>query len=136
MIEFFMPMNPPTKTFQDKIIRTGKNGKAIVHNSSEVSAIKNLFLGHLGRHKPAEKLEGPIRLVVKWCYPSTNKNVDGQYKTTKPDIDNSQKLLMDCMTVVGFWKDDSQVASLVAEKFWADIPGIYVRAEEIKNDME
>ena len=29
--------------------------------------------------------------------------------------------------VTGFWLDDAQVASEVAEKFWADIPGIFVQ---------
>ena len=43
-----------------------------------------------------------------------------------------QKLLKDCMTAVGFWKDDAQVASEICEKFWAEVPGIYVCAEEIR----
>ena len=42
-----------------------------------------------------------------------------------------QKLLKDCMTACGFWKDDALVAAEMAEKFWAEIPGIYVRIEEI-----
>lgn len=35
------------------------------------------------------------------------------------------------MTTVGFWKDDALVASEIVEKFWAEIPGIYIRIEEI-----
>ncbi len=50
---------------------------------------------------------------------------------SKPDTDNLQKLLKDCMTAVGFWKDDAQVASEICEKFWAEVPGIYVCAEEL-----
>ena len=46
---------------------------------------------------------------------------------------NLNKLLKDCMTDVGFWKDDAQVASEICEKFWAEVPGIYVCAEEIRN---
>ena len=33
---------------------------------------------------------------------------DGEYRTTKPDTDNLQKLLKDCMTATGFWTDDAQ----------------------------
>ena len=32
-----------------------------------------------------------------------------QREVTKPDTDNLQKLLKDCMTKCGFWKDDAQV---------------------------
>ena len=44
-----------------------------------------------------------------------------------------QKLLKDCMTVTGFWLDDAQVASEVAEKFWADIPGIFVQIRPLSS---
>ena len=69
--------------------------------------------------------------MVKWLFPIINGHQNGEYKYTKPDLDNSQKLLQDCMTNLGFWKDDCYVASLVAEKFWADQPGIYIRIEAI-----
>ena len=36
------------------------------------------------------------------------------------------------MTNVGFWRDDAQVASEIVEKFWAELPGIYIRAEELQ----
>lgn len=71
-----------------------------------------------------------VRLMVKWCFPK-GKHADGEYRITKPDTDNLQKLLKDCMTACGFWKDDALVAAEMAEKFWAEIPGIYVRIEEI-----
>ena len=55
----------------------------------------------------------------------------GEYRITKPDTDNLNKLLKDCMTEVCFWKDDSLVASEIIEKFWADKPGIYIKIEEL-----
>lgn len=39
--------------------------------------------------------------------------------------------MKDCMTRLHFWKDDAQVASEISEKFWAAVPGIYVRIEEL-----
>ena len=56
---------------------------------------------------------------------------DGEYKTSRPDTDNLQKLLKDCMTLVGFWDDDALVASELVEKFWAEFPGIYIRIEKL-----
>lgn len=54
-----------------------------------------------------------------------------QYKDTRPDTDNLQKLLKDCMTACGYWRDDAQVASEISEKFWATLPGIYIKVEEL-----
>ena len=51
--------------------------------------------------------------------------------TSKPDTDNLVKLLKDVMTELHFWKDDAQVASEVIEKYWADLPGIYVKVESL-----
>ncbi len=35
------------------------------------------------------------------------------------------------MTDLGYWKDDAQVASETVEKFWADLPGIYIEIEQL-----
>ena len=42
------------------------------------------------------------------------------------------------MTRLRFWRDDAQVASEIAEKFWSDVPGIFVRVEMLsaKEDFE
>ncbi|QBX22040.1 resolvase [Streptococcus phage Javan629] len=85
----------------------------------------------LSAHKPDQKISGPIRLTVKWLFPMTKQSVNGQYKTSKPDTDNLNKLLKDCMTELGFWNDDAQVASEIIEKFWADNVGIYVKVEQL-----
>lgn len=135
MIEFFMPMKTPTTTFQAKKV-TVKNGKPIVYNSEEVKKVKSLLLGHLSKHIPDKPLKGSVHLRVVWGYPIKGNHHDGELKTSKPDIDNIQKLLMDCMTELGFWKDDSQVCILEAVKVWARIPGIAIwinQEEEIES---
>ena len=85
---------------------------------------------HLGQHVPKKKYTGAVRLITKWCFPR-GKHKDGTYKTTSPDTDNMVKLLKDCMTDLGFWTDDAIVASEIIEKFWATIPGIYIKIEEL-----
>ena len=129
-IEFFMPMRPPTATHQEKKWRVVK-GKPVSYDPPEVVAARSKLTDHLAGHKPAHPLEGAVRLVVKCCFPRGGHR-DGEYRTTKPDTDNLQKLLKDCMTAVGFWKDDAQVASEICEKFWAEVPGIYICTEEIR----
>ena len=128
MIEFFMPMIPPTVTHQEKQVNF-KN-KAF-YEPSELKQARSKLTDSLERFKPSRKLRGALRLYVKWCYPMRNGKRNGQYKDTKPYLDNAQKLLQDCMTTVGFWKDDAQIASLICEKFWAEIPGIFIRIDKL-----
>ena len=45
---------------------------------------------------------------------------------TKPDTDNLEKLLKDCMTRTRFWIDDAQVADEHVCKTWSPWPGIHV----------
>ena len=129
-MEFFMPMIPPTATHQEKQVRVVK-GKPVFYDPPELAAARSKLTAHLAGYRPGRPLEGAVRLVVKWCFPRSGNHRNGEYRITKPDTDNLQKLLKDCMTAVGFWKDDAQVACEVIEKFWAELPGIYICAEEI-----
>ncbi|MEL3956905.1 RusA family crossover junction endodeoxyribonuclease [Caldifermentibacillus hisashii] len=128
--EFFMLMLPPTTTHQQKQV-TIKNGKPVFYEPDELKAARSKLMAYLGQHVPENKYTGPVRLITKWCYPITGKHTDGEYKYTKPDTDNLQKLLKDCMTDCGYWKDDALVVSEITEKFWANVPGIYIKIEAI-----
>ena len=123
-------MIPPTVTHQQKEVAV-INGKPVMYEPPELKAARAKFMAHLGRHRIDRPYTGPIRLLVKWCFPITGKRQDGQYKDTKPDASNLQKLLEDCMEDSGFFKNDAQIASLIVEKFWARLPGIYIRIEEL-----
>lgn len=128
--EFFMLMLPPTTTHQQKQV-TIKNGKPVFYEPDELKAARSKLMAYLGQHVPENKYTGPVRLITKWCFPITGKHTDGEYKYTKPDTDNLQKLLKDCMTDCGYWKDDALVVSEITEKFWANVPGIYIKIEAI-----
>lgn len=126
MIEFFMPMKPPNITAQQHKISNGK-----FYDPPELKAAKAKLRAYLIPHIPDKPFDGPLRLVVKWCYPSNGKHKNGEYKATKPDTDNLNKALKDIMEDLGFFVNDSRVASETIEKFWADIPGIYVWLEQL-----
>ncbi|MGY3766823.1 RusA family crossover junction endodeoxyribonuclease [Vagococcus vulneris] len=130
MIRFFMPMKPPTTTHQQKKV-TVKNGKPIFYEPTDLKAARSKLMAHLGQHVPEHKIEKGIHLTVKWLFPITGKHSDGEYKITKPDTDNLNKLLKDCMTDLGFWKDDQLVASELIQKFYAEIPGIFIQIERL-----
>ena len=129
-IEFFMSMaNVPTATHQEKQVRV-VNGKPVFYEPAEVKAARQKLTAYLGQHVPEQPFCCGVRLMVKWCFPK-GRHKNGTYKTTKPDTDNLQKMLKDVMTKLKFWEDDAQVASEIVEKFWSDIPGIYIRIEEL-----
>lgn len=130
-LEFFIPMkNVPTKTHQEKQVRV-VNGKPMFYEPTELLAVRQKLEAHLAKYVPEEKYTGPVRLMTKWCFPN-GKHPPGTYKTTKPDTDNMVKTLKDVMTKLGYWVDDSLVASEIIEKFWADVPGIYIRIEDLE----
>ena len=129
--EFFMPMVPPTCTHQEKKVAVIK-GKPVFYDTQEVNAARLKLTGYLAKHKPEEPYAGVVRLITKWCFPR-GRHQNGEYRVTKPDTDNLQKLLKDCMTACGFWKDDALVASEIVEKFWAEVPGIYIKIEDLAN---
>lgn len=130
-VEFFIPMIPPTTTHQTKQVAV-RNGKPIFYEPEDLKAARAKFMAHLGKHTPDEKMKGPLRLIAKWCFPLIDGKKDGQYKDTKPDNGNSNKLLEDCLENLDFFeKGDQQIASLIVEHFWADVPGIYIKIEEV-----
>lgn len=129
--EFFIPIIPPTKTHQQKKVSVVK-GKPVFYEPPELVAVRQKLQAHLAKHVPEGKYTGPVRLTAKWLFPITGKKRDGQWKTTKPDTDNLQKLLKDIMTDLGYWKDDALVASEVIEKFWAKTTGIYIKIESLE----
>lgn len=128
--EFFIPMLPPTTTHQMKQVRV-VNGKPVFYEPIALKGARAKLRDHLIPYTPPEKYTGAVRLVVKWCFPITGKHTDGEYKATKPDTDNLQKLLKDVMTDLHYWQDDALVACEICEKFWAARPGLYIAIESV-----
>lgn len=131
-IEFFIPMIPPTVTHQEQKIGV-RGSKPFVYEDERLRAARAKLRDHLAGRRPERPLRGAVQLVVKWCFPR-GRHPNGQYRDTPPDTDNLQKLLKDVMTALHYWRDDAQVASETCEKFWAEIPGLYIFASEIYGD--
>lgn len=123
-LSFFLPMNPPRVTAQTQGRRKYK--------SPELKEARQKLTAHIAQHRPGRPLEGPVRLVVKWIWPTAKKALHGTYKATRPDTDNLQKMLKDVLQDCKYFADDAQVASEVVEKFWDKTPGIYIKLEELE----
>ncbi len=130
-IQFFLPMKKiPRTTAQQKGINFDTRS---VYTKDEVLKIHAMFKNALTEHRPAEPLTGPVRVLTKWCYPTKVEKKWGTWKHTKPDIGNAVKLFHDVMEEVGFFANDSQIASEINEKFWTAPlrSGIFVVVERL-----
>ena len=88
----------------------------------------------------AVPLSGPVGVTFGYYFPATQEGaadmrrhgVAMRRKTSKPDVDNIGKNLLDCMTRAGFFTDDSAVALIHAEKFEVTgRPRISVRVRQL-----
>ena len=129
-MNFFIAMHPPTATAQERKVKI-INGKPIFYDPPAVKSAKDLLSAYLAQHQPPQPMTGGLSLRVLWLFPR-GAHPHGAWRTTKPDTDNLQKMLKDCMTRVGFWEDDAQVAREIIEKRWSDEPcGIYIEIEPL-----
>lgn len=130
-MNFFLEMVPPTVTAQMHKV-TFQHGRVRFYDTKELKAARQLFITSLLPHSPIQPMEGPVLLNVLWAFP-TKSHKEGTYRTTRPDTDNLQKLLKDCMTAAGFWKDDAQVCMEVVTKRWTrEKPGILIAIEALE----
>jgi len=131
MTEFFVAMIPPTVTHQEKKV-TIRNCKPHFYEPAELKEARAALKARLAPYRPDVPYEDGVRLIVKWCFPLSGNHKNGEYRTSKPDTDNLQKMLKDVMTDLHFWKDDALVCSELVEKFWSSVPGIYIEIEEVE----
>lgn len=132
-LEFFLHMNPPKSTYQEK----GINWKAKTQYSKpNASDARAKLRAHLVSHIPDEPFTGPIRLTIIWGFLAKGNHEFNTWYTDKPDLDNAQKAIQDVMTELGFWKDDSQVVSLQTSKIWTWHPGISIWIEQLSENIK
>jgi Holliday junction resolvase RusA-like endonuclease len=132
MIKFFLKHNPAKATAQCKGACRTATGIRFFEKKPMQSARETL-MALLREHVPAEPLQGPLRIEITWAFPYRKSEKKSVVKagipfphTSRPDLDNLEKLMLDCMTRMQFWKDDSQVYSKDTAKFWSAYPGIAV----------
>ena len=133
-LKFFLSMNPPRTTAQQKRVVVTKQGKQLRFEGDALKDAHAKLRAYLAPHRPQKPMEGALCLQVKWLFLDASlAHKNGEYKITRPDTDNLQKLLKDVMTECHYWKDDAQVACEIVEKFWVrSRPGIYVEVYNLE----
>ena len=141
---FVLDLAPPRMTAQQKGERAviGADGRPFVlhFKRAEIVRIEARYLAALRPFAPASPLRGPVAVTFGYYFPATKEaaadmrrhGVAMRRKTSKPDVDNIGKNLLDCMTRAGFFADDSAVALIHAEKFEVTgRPRVSVRVREL-----
>lgn len=128
---FFVACNVPTRTHQQKSIRVVKN-KPVVYEDAELKAVRLKYTAYLAREAPVTPFRAPIELRLVWYYHTNVDSREGTLKTTKPDVGNDFKLLLDVMQDLGYWADDAHISVIHNTKMWTTgRGGIEVCIQEI-----
>lgn len=126
-MEFTLKIVPPTVTAQEHKVAVVR-GKPRFYDSQKLKQTRLMFETLLKGYAPETPMDGAVELSVEWRFLSKTHK-EGSYRVTRPDTDNLQKLLKDCMTRTGFWRDDAQVCREIVTKRWTRTdPGIRIKA--------
>lgn len=140
VIEFFVPCNIEPKQGDRVRIAQSKGGKRFAMHYTPGKVKKNAgnLAAIIAPHRPAEPMQGPLRLSVIFQYAwrasesKKTKEKPFAYKDKKPDIDNLMKQISDVLQATGFVVNDAQFADVTLKKVWTVTPGVHVRIETIQ----
>lgn len=132
MIDLIVPGKPLGK----QRARTTVNGtytpeQTVNHEAKIKSICENSYPGI----KPSDK---PIRLIINSYFKIPKNTSKGKVRQmieydikpcVKPDADNIAKLVADALNGV-VYKDDSQITTMVSNKFYGEIPRTHIIIRE------
>lgn len=112
--------NPPTRTAQQKGIKV-INGHPMFFEKKAVRDAKTELMWKFKPYIPEKPMEGPLAVEIVWAFELKScKKV--HRKTTRPDLDNLEKGVLDILGKMGFFLDDAQIVEKYTAK-WAVPPG-------------
>ncbi len=79
---------------------------------------------------PEEPLEGPLKISIVFHMKKPKVMKGFSHHIKRPDVDNLLKLVLDSMNGV-FYKDDSQIVSITAGKYYSEDPRTLVSITKI-----
>ena len=131
---------PPTATAQQKGAMV-IGGRVRFYTKAKVRRAESLLASLLMPHRPSVPFSRPVALTATWTFPWRKSERRSVVKaglpvphTSRPDLDNLEKNLLDVMTSLAFWTDDSLVARKDTGKQWGPRPGIDIAVREIEQE--
>src|SRR5215472_1636773 len=126
-MKFFAPGIPkgqprPRAFARGKMVRVDDPGTAEAWKAMVAMAAKD--------HIPDTPLRGPVCVNLTFYFPrpkshyskkgGLKENAPG-WHTSRPDKDNCEKAVLDALTTVRFWEDDSQICDGCTIKVYKDM---------------
>lgn len=124
---------------QARVRHTVRNGISMAYKSKEQQADERTLESLMMPHVPQTCLSGAVDLLIVAYLPIPgskpkkwqNRALQGEVRpTTKPDVDNIAKNIIDCLVRMRFILDDKQVVELCCFKKYSDTPGYKVTLRE------
>lgn len=122
------------------------NGKARLFDPGTAEGWKSQIAQAVQNRIPSEPYTEPVMVTMlfKFERPKSHYTSKGaltksasktkMFHTSKPDFDNLEKAVSDCLTELGFWKDDTQVVKWTGMKTWThNKPGLHLIIERIES---
>lgn len=135
-IKFFAAIDTiPKATAQQKGVRI-VHGRPMFYTKKTVQDQMNFYGAILKMHRPAQPIEGAVRVEIGFYYPARRKKDIGAPKVTRPDLDNMAKSIIDAAMAVGYFKDDSQICELHLSKIYSDVSGVFFYCSTIEEVTE
>ncbi len=113
-------------------------GRPLFYKTKELENAENLYLQYLKFYTPEKPLDGALGLKIKFTFPfndGESKKVVAEGletpKTTHPDLDNMEKLLIDCLQKAGIIANDSRIFLKVTAKTYGSNPSIEILINEV-----
>lgn len=138
-ISFTVPLIPAAKG-RPRFARFGGFVRTFTPAKTE-TAERNL-VAIAAPYAPAAPLEGPVAIALTFLFPiptswpkwKQHAAAAGAVEhTSKPDLDNLQKLVLDGLTSTGrWWRDDAQVASVESHKGYGTAPATVIRIRPLE----
>jgi len=136
-IHFTVPITP---TAQMRARSTARGGFARTYKAPEQRRYEDQLMPLLVQYVPSEPLPGALALTVtaylpmpeskpRWWHEAAEQGA--MLPVTKPDLDNLVKNIKDCMQMVGFFHDDSQVVQVTAAKVYSTRPRWVISLAEL-----
>lgn len=120
-----------------------RNGHAAVYDPGTAEGWKDCIRSAARRHRPAQPLQGPIRMSMQFFMPRpkahyrTGKHAGvlredaPHWHIAKPDLDNLQKAVLDALKDIGMFADDAQwcVSGAITKTYASDRHGVMVEIQ-------
>lgn len=136
-MEIWIDMIPPKTTSQQKRACITGGGKIRFFKGKKLEQAEDDLFKLLSGYSRVVKIAGAVKVTLIPVFPyrkSEKKSVIDKTPfipmTSKPDLDNFSKIVLDTMTRLAFFEDDAKVVCEVLEKYWGPKPGLYIKIEQ------